>query len=204
MNTETTRELSSTDSIVFATPVGVPSAPSYCESAAMNTEFNMSWDLPISDNGSAITKYKVYINDVFEADVLPTVLEYTKTGLSNGTSYSLAVTAVNAVGESLKSSVSVVVPFGPQTVRDVLIVNQTISFNVDTNGRKVNDISILAIDTSPSVNENLFVTSPNTTNIVSGLQSFSKTFDFNNAIRNYLIIVRSDVQIATKTNFAVV
>ena len=82
-----------------------------------------------------------------------------------------------------------------------LILQQTVSWSVNVNGRKVDDISVLAIDSSPDVNENLFLSSSNQDNVIIGSQSFSKTFNFNNSVQKYLIIVRSASNQVIKTNF---
>ena len=77
------------------------------------------------------------------------------------------------------------------------------SWSVGVNGRKVDDVSVLAIDSSPDVNENLFMTSQNQEDMIIGSQSFSKTFNFNQTIQKYLIVVRSAEGQVVKTNFNV-
>ena len=96
-----------------------------------------------------------------------------------------------------------VIPFGVQSVSNVSIVGQTVSFSVNVNGRKVDDVSVLAIDSSPDVNENLFQTSQNQDDVIIGSQQFSKTFNFNNSVQKYLIVVRSASGQVVKTNFNV-
>jgi hypothetical protein len=78
-----------------------------------------------------------------------------------------------------------------------------VSWSVNVNGRKVDDISVLAIDSSPDVNENLFLSSSNQDNVIIGSQSFSKSFNFNHTIQKYLIVVRSASNQVIKTNFNV-
>ena len=84
-----------------------------------------------------------------------------------------------------------------------IVSGKTVSFVVDTNGRKVDDISVLALDASPDVNENLFMIGDNDLEITHGDQSFSKTFSFNQSIDKYLIVVRSVSGMTTSTNFNV-
>ncbi len=90
-----------------------------------------------------------------------------------------------------------------QSISNVSIVGQTVSFSVNVNGRKVDDVSVLAIDSSPDVNENLFQTAQNQDNVIIGSQSFSKTFNFNHTIQKYLIVVRSASGQIVSTNFNV-
>ena len=80
---------------------------------------------------------------------------------------------------------------------------QTVSFSVNVNGRNVQDISVLAIDSSPDMNENLFQTTLNQEDVIFGSQSFSKTSNFNQTIQKYLIVVRSSSGQVVKTNFNV-
>ena len=90
-----------------------------------------------------------------------------------------------------------------QAIKNVLVSGKTVSFDVNTNGRIVDDISVLALDASPDMNENLFMTSVNDQDINSGHQTFSKTFNFNENVNKYLIDVRSASGLLTNTNFNV-
>lgn len=105
--------------------------------------------------------------------------------------------------ESPKSSFKSAIPFGIQTIKNVVVSGKTVSFIVDTNGQRVDDISVLALDESPDMNENLFMSTINDVQINHGDQSFSKTFNFNQSIDKYLIIVRSVSGLITSTNFNV-
>jgi hypothetical protein len=108
---------------------------------------------------------------------------------------------MNSQGESPKSPELEAIPFGMQSVNNVSIVGQTVSWSVNVNGRKVDDVSVLAIDSSPDINENLFQTAQNQDDVIIGNQSFSKTFNFNHTIQKYLIVVRSTSGQVIKTNF---
>ena len=88
-----------------------------------------------------------------------------------------------------------------QYLHIVLFIGQTVSFTVNVNGRKVQDISVLEIDSSPDVNENLYQTAQNQDDVIIGSQQFSKTFNFNHTIQKYLIVVRSASGQVFKTNF---
>ena len=102
------------------------------------------------------------------------VLEFTKTGLSNGLEYIVRISAMNSIGESPKSSPQSAIPFGLQSIKNVLVSGKTVSWDVNCNGRKVDDVSVLALDASPDTNENVFMTSLNDQEITSGHQTFSK------------------------------
>ena len=121
----------------------------------------------------------------------------------NGNEYSISMRATNAIGNSQSNAPVIVIPFGSQSISNVVVSNKTISFDIKTNGRKVDDVSVLAIDSTPNINENLFMTSQNLEDVVVGSQSFSKTFNFNHTIQKYLIVVRSASGQITKTNFNV-
>ena len=76
-----------------------------------STSLAVSWTVPASDGGSAITGYKVQWKEAADswdtpADVseaTATETSHTITGLTDGTDYSVRVLAINDVGESLPS-----------------------------------------------------------------------------------------------------
>ena len=206
-NSELETTLTSLTEIVYATPLSTSSLVRNMTVEALNSSFKVFWDAPETDNGSPIMKYYIDVLNTTTGQLQ--VLSLTKdlrekvvTGL-NGNEYSVSMRAVNAIGNSESNSAVSVIPFGLQTISNVIISNKTISFDVKTNGRKVDDVSVLAIDSSPNVNENLFMASANNDAVVIGNQSFSKTFNFNQNILKYLIIVRSASGQITKTNFNV-
>jgi len=99
-------------------PPTVPGAPVIVSAVAGNGTVTVSWDPPADDGGAEITEYTVaaYIGST-EGPVVPVggnVLTATVTGLTNGTGYTLRVSATNAVGTSLPSEPSpVVTPAAP-------------------------------------------------------------------------------------------
>ena len=119
---------------------------------------------------------------------------------TNGVKYLVSLSAMNSQGESPKTPELEAIPFGIQSISNVSIVGQNISWSVNTNGRKVEDVSVLAIDSSPDVNENLYQTSQNQDDVIIGSQQFSKTFNFNHTIQKYLVVVRSASGQVFKTN----
>ena len=52
-----------------------------------------------------------------------------------------------------------------------------------------------------NVDENLFMTSSDEQDVTSGHQTFSKTFNFNENVDKYLIVVKSVSGLLTNTNF---
>lgn len=104
-----------------ATTFALPSAPQSFAATPGDGQASLSWAPPASDGGSAVTAYRLrlYVNNVLQsttdldpaatcsggscADVL--------TGLTNGTRYSLALSAVTAVGSSSVAWLYVT-PFG--------------------------------------------------------------------------------------------
>ena len=163
----------------------------------------ISWQAPDVDNGSAVLKYRIYVNDTLDKEVGANVLEYTKTNLLNGFTYNVRVSAMNSIGEGPKSSSQSTIPFGLQAIKNVLVSSKTVTFDVNCNGRRVDDVSVLTLDASPDTYESLFMTSENTQEITSGHQQFSKTFNFDENIDKYLIVVKSASGLLTNTNFNV-
>ena len=79
----------------IAVPRTVPSTPGAPTVSPGNGQVAISWTAPAA-NGAAITNYEVFQNGVSIGTT--TSLSMTKTGLSNGTSYSYTVRAYNAAG----------------------------------------------------------------------------------------------------------
>jgi hypothetical protein len=87
------------------TPVAVPDAPTGVTASAGNAMATVSWSAPAS-NGSPITSYAVRSSAGNTVTVGASTLSTTVTGLTNGTSYTFTVRAVNAAGTSLASAPS--------------------------------------------------------------------------------------------------
>ena len=91
-----------------ATPISVPSAPGSISATAGNGLVVLTWKIPASDGGSAITNYYIYAGTSPGTETLlatvRNVLTDTITGLTNGQAYYFEVSAVNGVGEGAKSS----------------------------------------------------------------------------------------------------
>jgi hypothetical protein len=95
-------------------PATVPSAPQAFAATAGNAQLALAWTAPASNGGSQITGYQVSTGGTTWTDVgLVTV--YALTGLTNGTSYTVYVRAVNGVGVGLAASTTGI-PVAPVTV----------------------------------------------------------------------------------------
>lgn len=82
-------------------PPGPPGAPTDLVAVAGDEEADLSWSAPADDGGSAITGYIIvpYILGVAQTPVtVGAVTSHTVSSLTNGTTYSFTVAAVNAIG----------------------------------------------------------------------------------------------------------
>jgi titin len=98
----------------------VPDAPTIGSATFSNTQATVTWTEPSSDGGSPITGYEVtpYVATVAQPSIVfdDTGTTQTINGLTNGTSYEFAVSAINSVGFSAPSAFSNAVI--PATVPD--------------------------------------------------------------------------------------
>jgi hypothetical protein len=204
-NTELNLNLNSGSQIVYGKPLSTTTSPQNVQVVDQDGSFKVFWNAPETDNGANVTSYKLHVlnqtTQITQIVTLDASLREKVHVASNGVKYMVSLSAMNSVGESPRSNEVEAIPFGLQSISNVSIVGQTISWSVNVNGRKVEDVSVLAIDSSPDVNENLFLSSPNQDNVIIGSQQFSKTFNFNHTIQKYLIVVRSVSGQVTKTNF---
>ena len=92
-------------SVTPAAPVTAPDAPGGVTATAGNATATVTWTAP-SDGGSAITGYSVipYIAGAAQAAVPASGTSAVLSGLTNGTAYTFAVTATNAIGTSQASA----------------------------------------------------------------------------------------------------
>lgn len=92
-------------------PTTVPSAPqslTATTSTAVLGAVNLSWSAPSSDGGLTITNYYIYVNGVYQGALggasLASTPDYVVTGLTQLTTYSFTVAAVNADGTGPQST----------------------------------------------------------------------------------------------------
>ena len=85
-------------------PVGVPDAPFAVSATGFDREASISWSAPRSDGGSSIQNYLIISSpDNLTVRVSGNATTTSITGLTNGTSYSFTVEAINDIGSSKKS-----------------------------------------------------------------------------------------------------
>jgi titin len=90
-------------------PATAPSAPSITSAVAGDTTVSLTWTQP-SNGGSPITAYQItpYIGGVAQTTINPngTDTSFVVTGLTNDTTYTFKVAAINAVGTGAQSAAS--------------------------------------------------------------------------------------------------
>jgi hypothetical protein len=206
-NTELGLELSSLFSTIESMPLSTSTMPQNVSVVEQDKSLTVFWEEPETNNGSAITSYKLFLlnqsTQLTQVITLDSSLREKSVVATNGVKYMISLSAINSIGSSPKTSDIEAIAYGGQSINNILVSGQTVSFSVNLNGRRVDDLSVLAIDNSPDINENLFQTTQNLDDQIIGSQSFSKTFNFNHNILKYLIIVRSESGQIVKTNFNV-
>jgi trimeric autotransporter adhesin len=110
------------------TPATVPGAPTIGTATAGNAQANVSFTTPASNGGSAITGYTL-TSSPGGLTASGTASPITITGLTNGTEYTFAVTAANAVGTSVASGVSNSIT--PATVPDAPTIGTATAGNAE-------------------------------------------------------------------------
>ncbi len=102
--------------IISALPITIPTAPvSIKLTLKENNVISLSWNPPISNNGSEIIRYNIYksvgTDNNFELIAYSNVLDYTDANVQAGNTYSYKISAVNGKGEGyLSSEQSITIP----------------------------------------------------------------------------------------------
>jgi hypothetical protein len=106
---------SANSGLLYVAPPTIPAAPSSVRATAGNASASISWTAPSNDGGSPITGYRVVASPGGQqVTTSGTSRTATVSGLTNGTTYSFTVTAINAVGAGPASSASnAVTPVAP-------------------------------------------------------------------------------------------
>ena len=176
-----------------ATPAGPPGPPTAVSAAAGNAQATVTWTAP-ADNGSPLTGFMVtpYVNGAAQTptSVAPTVTGTTIGSLSNGTTYTFAVTATNAIGTSPAGTSGAVTPAAPPPTATVPSAptgltavpgnaSATVSWAApaNTGGTPLTSYTLTA-STGGSVVSTLALPPTATTQLVSGLvNGTAYTFD---------------------------
>jgi fibronectin type 3 domain-containing protein len=100
-------------------PAEPPSAPTLSASAG-NALVNLSWTVPTSDGGAAISSYEIYRGTASGSETLwqtvdDSVTSVQNIGLTNGTTYYYQVAAVNSAGTGARSNEASARPMAPAT-----------------------------------------------------------------------------------------
>ena len=111
---------------VTPTVISPPGAPTGVAATAGNASAILSWVPPASDGGSPISSYIVLgligTTPVTSASFSGTTTSATITGLTNGTTYTFTVMAVNSAGTGPASTPSnAVTPTAPPTTTDIQV-----------------------------------------------------------------------------------
>ncbi len=100
--------LSNPANLTYTVNAVVPNAPTSVVATSGDASVSVSFMAPTNTGGSAITGYTITSNPAGGTDINAgsTALTHTITGLTNGTSYTFTVNAINSVGSSIASVAS--------------------------------------------------------------------------------------------------
>jgi titin len=110
-----------------ALTIGAPTAPTTPSATPGNGTAVVAWHAPVSNNGSAVTRYLVvpYRNGVAQPlrSFAATPLTQTITGLANGSPYTFRIAAANARGTGISiatTAITVGAPIAPTAVHGTM------------------------------------------------------------------------------------
>jgi hypothetical protein len=107
--------ISDNGSLMYATSVTIPSAPTNLTVTIHNGYLTLNWEASVNDGGMDLIEYQVYrSNGTSGYALLDTVsastIEYNDSALTNGVNYTYKVKAVNSEGSSLFSNADSGIP----------------------------------------------------------------------------------------------
>src|ERR1035438_4282885 len=108
-----------------------PGAPTLVEASAGNASVALTWTAPSSNGGRAITGYVITFSRRSRINV-GNVTSDTVSALTNGTSYTFSVAAVNAAGTGTSTSSNSVTPEAPTTTTTSTTTTTTTSTTLPT------------------------------------------------------------------------
>ena len=126
---KTAAQLAAAGATVEFVILSAPTAPQNLAAVAGNGQVALSWAAPASDGNSAITGYQVSSDGGATWTAASGHTAHTFTGLSNGTTYTFAVRAVNAAGPGASATTTATPAGVPGT--------QTYTITFDANGGSV-------------------------------------------------------------------
>ncbi len=116
---DTTPGVDGDDAIVTATPRTVPDAPTGLTANSANEALSLRWSAPTFNGGASVTDYVIEYRAKGAStwktsnDGTSTSLSASLTGLANGTTYEVRVSAVNAAGTGATSELATGTPVAP-------------------------------------------------------------------------------------------
>ena len=97
----------STQGVSSAIPISVPYAPTdVSANEPGNSQARVTWKAPEKNGGSVVTSYILTCSEGFTQVVSGTLTTTIFTGLTNGTTYTFTVQAINIAGASIASNPS--------------------------------------------------------------------------------------------------
>jgi hypothetical protein len=111
-------DVESIDNFAGGFLAAVPSSPQSLGATSGDSQVVLNWSAPASDGGSAVLRYNIYRSLSTGAEALyvspaGTSTTYVDGTTVNGTNYFYQVTAVNAIGESVRSGEVSAIPSAP-------------------------------------------------------------------------------------------
>ena len=94
-----------------AEPASIPTEPTNIQITSNNGSLSVGFTAPVSDGGSAIVRYEYSLNGASFVSGETAVSPVNITGLTNGTTYSIRLRAVNATGAGVTSMTYTAVPY---------------------------------------------------------------------------------------------